>query len=397
MDFLVAVALTTLAVPGRANANVSIAAAGPTVVVVWAASAPSGATDIYEATSADAARTFGAPVRVNDVAGDARVTGEQPPRVVLVPSQGKRPAIVVVWTTKGAAGTKLVQARSDDSGRTFGHPTAVPGGDAAGNRGWESIAASGGGVDALWLDHRDMAAHEGHMSPQQSKLYFASLDGSSAPRPLTNGVCYCCKTAIATDTDGSIYAAWRHVYPGNLRDIAFTASHDRGRSFAAPMRVSEDHWMLDGCPDDGPAIAVDARHRVHVVWPTLVEADNGEPTIALFYAMSADGRRFTPRQRLPTAGMPHHPQIAVRGSGAIAFAWDELTDGTRRAAIGSATIDGAGRAAFGAETVVGDAPAIYPVVAEAADALVVAWTSGAPAASTIAIERVLVPEMRTAR
>jgi hypothetical protein len=387
-----ALAITTLAVPGRANANASIAADGPMVAVVWAASAPSGATDTYAATIADNARTFAAPVRVNDVDGDARVTGEQPPRVVFAPRPGKTPSIVVVWTTKGAVGTKLLQARSDDGGRTFGHPAIVPGGDAAGNRGWESLTvAATGAVDAVWLDHREMSGHDSHMSPEQSKLYFAALDGSSPPRALTGGVCYCCKTAVAGGPDGSIYAAWRHVYPGNVRDIAFTASHDGGRSFAPPIRVSEDRWILDGCPDDGPAIAVDRQNRVHVVWPTLVQGNPDEPTIALFYAMNKDGRQFTPRQPLPTGGLPHHPQIAIGTNGALAFAWDELEGGTRHAVIDSATVDGNGQAAFGPRTVVDVIPAIYPAIASVPDALVVAWTSGPPAASVISIQRVGVP------
>ncbi|HET9267196.1 MAG TPA: hypothetical protein VFO31_03495 [Vicinamibacterales bacterium] len=67
-----------------------------------------------------------------------------------------------------------------------------------------------------------------------------------------------------------MYVAWRHVYPGNVRDIAFTMSNDGGKTFAAPIRVSDDRWVLDGCPEKDPALAVDAHRRVDVVWPTLV-------------------------------------------------------------------------------------------------------------------------------
>src|ERR1700710_3157521 len=94
------------------------------------------------------------------------------------------------------------------------------------------------------------------------------------------GVCYCCKTSLVTGDDGSLYAAWRHVYPGNIRDIAFTVSRDSGRTFADPVRVSDDRWVLDGCPENGPAMAIDGRNRVHIVWPTLVSGSTagGEPT-----------------------------------------------------------------------------------------------------------------------
>ena len=131
-----------------------------------------------------------------------------------------------------------------------------------------------GRVDVVWLDHRELASdskvaasHRDHAAKpkdkpdgvamaQKSKLYFASLDGTVAPRAVTGGVCYCCKTALVSGAWGKVYAAWRHVYPGNLRDMAFTMSQDGGRTFAAPIRVSEDKWALEGCPDDGPAMAL---------------------------------------------------------------------------------------------------------------------------------------------
>ena len=218
--------------------------------------------------------------------GDARLNGEQPPHVALVPRAGHEPGIVVVWTTKGANGTKLLQSRSDDGGKSFAPGTLVPGTDAAGNRGWEAISVEPGGrVDAVWLDHREMAkdssmpaSHHDHASAgkpdgvamaQQSKLFFASLDGTAAPHAVTGGVCYCCKTALVGGAGGAVYAAWRHVYPGNLRDMAFTMSRDGGRTFAPPVRVSEDQWMIEGCPDDGPSMAVDAQTHPH----RLADAD----------------------------------------------------------------------------------------------------------------------------
>ena len=388
MTFLAAAALaaaTSLSVQGRASANPSIAADGRFVVVVWSASLPSGTTDVFSAVSRDGARSFGSPVRVNDVAGDARVSGEQPPRVALSPRASGDPSIVVVWTTKGASGTKIVDARSDDGGRTFSHATAIAGGEAAGNRGWQAIVADRGAIDAVWLDHRAMTAHDGHMSPEQSSLYFASADGSLAPRPLTNGVCYCCKTALAAGRDGALYTAWRQVYAGNVRDIAFTVSRDGGRTWAAPVRVSEDNWILDGCPDDGPAIAVDGTNRVHVVWPTLVR-DGDEPTIALFYASSSDGRHFSARQRVGTEGLPHHPQIALRPDGSPVLAWDELQGGARRAVV--ATESRGAKTAFAREVISEPGrPALYPGVCASDGTTVAAWTSGGPADSRIEVRR----------
>ena len=178
-------------------------------------------------------------------------------------------------------------------------------------------------------------AHDGAAMTERSQLYFSRLDGSLRPRGVARGVCYCCKTTIAAGPDGSLYAAWRHVYPGDMRDIAFALSRDAGRTFTGPVRVSEDKWALTGCPENGPALAVDVRNRVHLVWPTIVSGSTAgsDPTLGLFYSTTVDGRAFTARQRIATAGTPYHPQIAVSRSGALLLAWDELGAGTRRVAV----------------------------------------------------------------
>ena len=74
----------TIAVPDRASANVSLAAAGDFVAVAWGAATEGGATDIYSAVSRDGGRTFAAPVRVSSGAG-AQLSGEQPPRITIAP------------------------------------------------------------------------------------------------------------------------------------------------------------------------------------------------------------------------------------------------------------------------------------------------------------------------
>jgi hypothetical protein len=201
-----------LAVTGRSNANASIAASGSFVAIAWGATAGS-TTDVYIASSRDGGRTFGRPARVNDLASSANLSGEQPPRVTLIPRAGHDPSVVVVWTAKGTTGTRLLSARSDDGGTSFGRPAAVPGTEAPGNRGWHAVATDrAGDIVAIWLDHRELApsgsgagsgaaAHDhaahaaretdGVARAQRSKLFFANLSSARAAQPVTGGVCYC--------------------------------------------------------------------------------------------------------------------------------------------------------------------------------------------------------------
>ena len=389
----------TLAIEGRANATPSMAADHQFVAVVWGATLQGGGTDVYAAVSRDGGRAFGAPVRVNDVDGNASLGLEQPPRISLVAHAGHDPSIVVVWTAKAKEGTRLLTARSDDGGRSFARATAVAASEAPGNRGWLSTAVGRDGrVLALWLDHRETAStrsaapmtHEGHdhaamtaakadgvARAQLSKLWFSALDGANA-QAITGGVCYCCKTALTTGPDGSIYAAWRHVYPGNVRDIAFTMSTDGGRTFAPPARVSSDHWMLDGCPENGPAVAVGEDRTVHVVWPTLVPGatTDAEPSLALFHAVTRDGRTFSPRERMATEGTPRHPQLVVTPRGPAA-AWDEeIAGGNRRVVL-----------SLGASRVIlSSARAQTPALAQTSGGVAVAWAEGSDR-SVIRVER----------
>ena len=383
----------TLAIPGRTNTTPWVASAGSFVAVAWAASA-SGKGDVYVAISRDGARSFDAPVRVNAFAGDARVSGEIAPRVSLRPVARAMPEVAVTWNARDT-GTAIRTARSKDGGRTFAAPVTLQAPGAAGDRGWQASAIDDAGtVHTIWLDHRGMAAdkaaahaghkgdHDGVAMAQKSALYYGPAR-AGAERELFKGVCYCCKTALVAAPGGVLYAAWRHVFEGNLRDIAFTSSRDGGRTFAPMSRVHQDGWAINGCPDDGPAMAVDPAGTVHLVWPTLLNGTDG----TLLYATAAAGKTFGRPLRVPTLGSPKpsHPQIAIDGAGRPVIAWDEVRDGIRRASVGRASIARDGPVTFGPIDTLGDGPGSYPVVAAVPDGMVAVWTSGLPDRSVIGV------------
>jgi hypothetical protein len=427
----------TLGVPGRANATPWVAADGPLVAVAWGA-ADGAQTDVFVAVSHDAGLTFDTPVRVNRENGEARLGGELPPRLAIVPRPTARGTtrdkaardILVLWTARGTS-TALKVARSRDSGRTFEAPLIVQSHQAPGDRGWPALTADAQGTaHVVWLDHRGLAApprrgaddgqrsHDGVAIARKSALYHASIrapasgasrapgspparskpdmpNGAVTEREITSGVCYCCKTAAAARPDGTLFTAWRQVYPGNIRDIAFSVSGDAGRSFSPPVRVSTDDWAINGCPDDGPAIVVDGLGTAHVVWPTVV--DGQQPQGAIFYASTRDGRAFTPRYRIATLGSqkPEHPQIAIDGGGRIVAAWDELIGDMRVAAIREVRRGPSAATSLGPIVRLSERePASYPVVAPTDGALIAVWTSGAPATSVIGVRRLSLASAR---
>jgi hypothetical protein len=373
-----------LAIRGRTNSTPWVAAAGSFVAVAWGAAAD-GNGDVFLAVSRDGGGTFGAPVMVNTVAGDARISGEIPPRVVVRATSGAVPDLWVAWNARDG-GTSIRAVRSRDGGRTFTAPTTLQAPGAAGDRGWHaSTLDAGGNLHTIWLDHRELAAdkdkhsghkgeHDGVAMAQKSSLYYGPAR-AGAERQLFKGVCYCCKSAMVATPDGALMAAWRHVFEGNMRDIAFTVSRDGGKSFSPLARVHEDKWSINGCPDDGPAMAVDAAGTVHLVWPTVLNGTEG----ALHYAMSTDGRSFTPPVRVPTLGSPKpsHPQIAIDAKGRVMIAWDEVVNGVRTAA-GRPASSRNGRVEFGDLVRLGDGAGTYPVIAATSRGWVAVWSTGGP-------------------
>jgi hypothetical protein len=391
---------STIGLDGHTNATPSLAARGDRVVLTWTASQPDGSgADVFAAVSTDGGRTFGAPVRVNDRPGTARNSGEQAPRVAIDDD-----TIAVVWAAKQGSTSDVMYARSTDGGRTFSRGQAVHPAGLSGLRGWASIAIDRDRhIHVLWLDGRNATAtpampmqmpmsHAAHVhggdhaldtsSPRQD-LFHATIDpdGLISERLVAADVCFCCKTAVVPRPDGSTFVAWRHIFPGSARDIGSALLLPASDAPAAIARVSEDHWHLEACPDDGPAAVVDRTGGVHVAWPTLVDGHK-----AVFYAHAADGRTFSARERVDAddANDANHPQIALTTGGRVVVLWDEATSG--------------GTAVLGREknletnrwerqtAIAGDGDNRYPAAAISNAGLVIAWTQKAASGSRIVVE-----------
>jgi hypothetical protein len=134
-------------------------------------------------------------------------------------------------------------------------------------------------------------------------------------------------------------------------------------------------------------MAVDAGGGLHIVWPTVV-TDQGAGQKVLFYASSVDGRAFTARTRLPVEGQANHPQMAIARDGTLMLAWDEVHGSQRRIVVARSEGDGLPAApAFRRDPSMSDQVGVYPAIALTPTTTIVAWTSGAPAESSIRVLR----------
>ncbi len=391
--------IVSLGDPALENRGVSAAVSDDRMVAVWAVTADA-VTDILAAVSTDAGATFGDPVRVNDIPGDARVNGEQPPRAAFAGTD-----IVVIWQSRRTGQPAVRASRSRDGGRTFDPAVTLHDETLMGVRGWSSVAASpSGDVHVAWLDTRaavkvaapvssapvSPAGAHAHNASTRQDVYHAVLrrDGTRADDVITTNVCFCCKTSSAVAPDGALFVAFRHIYPGNLRDMAVARSADGGRTFSEPVRVNQDGWELTGCPEDGPAIAVDAAGVLHVAWPTIT--DTTATRKGIFYAYSLDGgRTFAPRMRLDEGSdvnHAQHPQMSVANGRAIVV-WDESTAAGPRIRARIMTADPKA-AAWSPQlqpvlTVSEPGPVTYPAIAASAGGFAVLWTETNAAGAAI--------------
>ena len=288
-----------------------------------------------------------AAVRVNPETGTATAwRGDQPSVVV-----GRNGSVYVVWTTRvesdGKKGTDLYLSVSSDLGQTFEPPVKINDDKVPAAHGMHSLGiAHDGRIYVSWLDERNVAAPkpskkaDGHHMESNRELFIAdSTDGGrtfSRNRKIASDACPCCKSALAITSDGTIYVSWRHVLPGNYRHIAVTTSSDAGATFAKPVIVSDDKWMLHGCPVSGPSLSVADNGMLKVLWYAAGEAN----APGLYFAESKDkGQSFSARQLLAQGGVRGTP-VLTAGNGSDIAVWETPVEGGAETKVRTVGKDG---------------------------------------------------------
>jgi hypothetical protein len=286
----------------------------------------------------------GAWVRVNSEAGAATAWRGDQPSLAVAPDG----AVYVLWTARVSAGEKhgtgIYLSVSNDHGQSFPRQVKVNDDTGPTDHGMHSLAvAKDGRIYAAWLDERNVreprhsTKAEGHHMESNRDLYFAySSDGGrtfSPNRKVASEACPCCKTALAVATDGTLYAGWRQVLPGSFRHIAVASSTDGGTSFSSPVIVSDDRWVLQGCPVSGPALAVTG-DVLRVVW--YAAGEGAGPGV--YFAESKDrGRSFSPRQLLAEEIVRGTPSLSVGPGSTVALWQTNDTAETKLRDLGSAS------------------------------------------------------------
>ncbi|MDX6269471.1 MAG: hypothetical protein QOD28_694 [Acidobacteriota bacterium] len=335
-----------------AEPSVATSVKDGSVYVVWVEHGADGSADVWLARfAADGRRLSSTPTRVNPRAGGATAWRGDPPTVAVSPD-GR--SVYVGWMARDksvasaspADAASLQISASRDGGRTFAPPVKVNDEPKPHAHGLHSLAvAADGRVHVAWLDERGVVTppaaaahadakgkHTGHHEEPNRQVFTAySADGGrtfSPNRLVARDACPCCKTSLAAAVGGRIYVSWRQVLAGDFRHIAVAASADGGQKFAAPVVVSDDRWMLNGCPVSGASLAVGGDGTLGVAWYTAGEA--GAPGI--YRTESRDGgQTFAARRAVATGKAQGTPTLLAAGDAEF-IVWESRAGGATRPA-----------------------------------------------------------------
>ena len=331
--------------------------------VAWV-SAPGGGTDgrLYVATG-------GAPAELRDSLGPIEPHGEAPPKISYGPNGTLYALYAVGKVVPGRRFpmSSLRLAKSADDGNTWNTPVTIASDSAFGTRNFHALhVGADGTLYVAWL--------ESSQGKSKTFLTRSNDQGTTWTVPAladTNQSCPCCRTAIATARDGTLYLAWRTVLPGNVRVIVVARSEDHGATWAKPVPVQRDNWVFDGCPHAGPSMQVDSAGTVHIAWWTGKQGSAGT-----FYAKSTDkGATFGEPVALGTAefSAPAHVQLALGAEGTVVAVWDDGTVKTPKVVMRVSHDNGASFAPASLVSAEGQA-ATFPVLALSGKDLTIAWS-----------------------
>jgi hypothetical protein len=132
------------------------------------------------------------------------------------------------------------------------------------------------------------------------------------------GVCPCCPTGVCFGPDGTLYVAYRNIKDG-FRDIAVCRLKPGQSTFEGPFPVVVDAWKFNGCPHDGPALAV-IGDTLHVVW---MDARSGPQRCYHAHAKLAEMKFAVRELHSNVPGTQGNAKLFADTAGNLHVVWEE--------------------------------------------------------------------------
>lgn len=264
-------------------------------------------------TSTDGGALWSAPVQVNAAA--PKPHGLHRGSDARIAARGDN--VVVAWTGAGTdawgSGPMSVVA-SRDGGRTWARAENPADDGLTDGHNFLALGADQSGVfHVAWLDKRD---------GDRGLRYAASNDGglhwtpNATPAPKT---CECCWNSIVPLSDGKVAILFRDRSP---RDMRIVTSRSDGQGWLAPVSVGDFNWQFNACPHVGGALATrstPAGQQLHAAVWTGVPGASG-----LYHLRSEDAGRSWSTPHKMNVPLAWHPAMAVDLKGRVVVVWDTM-------------------------------------------------------------------------
>lgn len=284
------------------------------IVLSWVRKIDTSNSVLCYAISTDNGKTFGKAIEI-PASTSVHAHAENLPKMVFKPSG----EIIAAWgaanpNPKNAYAGLVYYAQSFNNGKNWSSATPLVK-DPLGidQRYFDVVVLPGGEAAISWLDNRKKTNRAG------SALYLAKTNGNSGfinEQLISGPCCECCRTDLFVDSKKNIHILYRAIINDSIRDMVHIVSTDNGHSFTRPVKISNDNWVINGCPHTGPAMA-ENNYGLHFAWFTA-----GSGT-GVFYDHSTDnGNTFSAKDSL-SSRTGRHPQLTVLPNGNIAIVWDE--------------------------------------------------------------------------